>query len=55
MTNKKKNKKGKGSQIPESKIQCPECKKIIDEGLTFCPECGSRIPTFLQFHLKEDS
>ncbi len=38
------------SDVPSSKIQCPECKKLIDEGLAFCPECGSRIPEFLRFN-----
>lgn len=38
------------SQVPSSKILCPECKKLIDEGLTFCPECGGRIPEFLRFN-----
>ena len=38
------------SDISGSKIQCPECKKLIDEGLGFCPECGSRIPEFLRFN-----
>ena len=38
------------SGLPENKIQCPDCKKIIDEGLSFCPECGSRIPEFLRFN-----
>ncbi|MHA1148869.1 MAG: zinc ribbon domain-containing protein [Promethearchaeota archaeon] len=37
------------SGLPENKIQCPDCKKIIDEGLSFCPECGTRIPDFLKF------
>lgn len=37
-------------EIPGNKIKCPECKKPIDEGLTFCPECGSRIPEFLRFN-----
>ncbi len=32
------------------KINCPNCKKIIDEGLSFCPECGERIPEFLRFN-----
>ncbi len=38
------------NEVPVSKIQCPECKKLIDEGLAFCPECGSRIPEFLRFN-----
>lgn len=37
-------------EIPISKITCPECKKLINEGLTFCPECGARIPEFLRFN-----
>ncbi|MBA7605513.1 hypothetical protein ES703_12646 [subsurface metagenome] len=37
-------------EVPIRKIQCPECKKLIDEGLAFCPECGSRIPEFLRFN-----
>ncbi|MHA2006807.1 MAG: zinc ribbon domain-containing protein [Promethearchaeota archaeon] len=37
-------------EISENKIKCPECKKLIDEGLTFCPDCGSRIPEFLRFN-----
>jgi len=37
-------------EAPSSKIQCPECKKLIDEGLAFCPECGIRIPEFLRFN-----
>lgn len=32
------------------KIKCPECRKTIDEGLTFCPECGARIPEFLRYN-----
>ncbi|MEJ2248897.1 MAG: zinc ribbon domain-containing protein [Candidatus Lokiarchaeota archaeon] len=32
------------------KINCPNCKRKIDEGLTFCPECGKRIPEFLRFN-----
>lgn len=35
---------------PEGKIKCPKYKKVIDEGLTFCPECGARIPEFLRYH-----
>lgn len=38
------------TEAPSNKIQCPECKKLIDEGLSFCPECGSRIPEFLRFN-----
>ncbi len=37
---------------PQGKIKCPECKKIINEGLTFCPECGNRIPEFFRYHLE---
>lgn len=37
-------------RIPSRKIQCPECKKLIDEGLAFCPECGVRIPEFLRYN-----
>lgn len=29
-------------------IRCPECKKIIKEGSSFCPECGFHIPRFLR-------
>jgi len=32
------------------KINCPKCRKTIDEGLTFCPECGERIPEFLRYN-----
>ncbi|MBY9004088.1 MAG: zinc ribbon domain-containing protein [Candidatus Lokiarchaeota archaeon] len=32
------------------KINCPKCRKSIDEGLTFCPECGERIPEFLRYN-----
>ncbi len=38
------------SETSSGHIQCPECKKLIDEGLTFCPECGARIPEFLRFN-----
>ena len=38
------------NEISISKIGCPECKKLINEGLTFCPECGARIPEFLRFN-----
>ncbi len=37
-------------EIPSNKIKCPECKRLIDEGLSFCPECGGRIPEFLRFN-----
>ena len=30
------------SAIPEGKIKCPQCSEIIDDKLTFCPECGIR-------------
>lgn len=39
-----------GDYIPINKITCPDCKKLINEGLTFCPECGARIPEFLRFN-----
>jgi hypothetical protein len=32
------------------KISCPKCKRLIDEGLSFCPECGERIPEFLRYN-----
>jgi len=32
------------------KINCPKCRKAINEGLTFCPECGERIPEFLRYN-----
>ncbi len=38
------------SQAPPSRIFCPECKKIIEEGSIFCPECGTRIPRYLRYH-----
>jgi len=38
----KKKKKTKKSKVPSGKIKCPDCEKIIEEGLTFCPECGKR-------------
>jgi hypothetical protein len=38
------------SDAPAGKIKCPNCKKVIEEGLTFCPECGNRIPEFLRFN-----
>ena len=38
-------------EFPISKISCPECKRLINEGLTFCPECGAKIPEFLRFNL----
>ena len=33
----------KKSKFIEGQIKCPICKELIDENLTFCPECGSRI------------
>ena len=41
------------ASAPAGKIKCPECRKEIDEGLTFCPDCGARIPEFLQFSPSE--
>lgn len=38
------------SQAPPSRIFCPECKKVIEEGSIFCPECGTRIPRYLRYH-----
>jgi len=38
--------------VVAGKISCPNCKKIIDEGLAFCPECGERIPEFLRYNPK---
>lgn len=35
-------------QIPNRNIVCPECKKPIEGGLTFCPECGVRTHEFLR-------
>ena len=35
--------KKKGSKNLSGKIKCPNCKEIIDEGSTFCPECGERL------------
>jgi len=32
------------------KINCPKCRKTINEGLVFCPECGERIPEFLRYN-----
>ena len=49
MTDKKK-KKSKKSKIPSGKIKCPDCEKVIEEGLTFCPECGNRIPPWAKFN-----
>lgn len=42
----------KAENIPEGKIQCPECYSILQEGLSFCPECGIRIPEFYRYHLE---
>ena len=49
----------KGKTPPQSsqtvmvgKITCPNCKKMIDEGLSFCPDCGGRIPEFLRYNPK---
>ncbi|TFG08237.1 MAG: zinc-ribbon domain-containing protein [Promethearchaeota archaeon] len=47
---KKKKKYSKKSKIPPGKIRCPECGRIIEEGLVFCPECGNRIPPWAQFN-----
>ena len=41
----------KGSNEPLiGQIKCPSCRKLIQEGLTFCPECGERIPEFLRYN-----
>ena len=37
-------------KIPPGKIKCKSCNEIIDEGLTFCPECGNRIPEFERYN-----
>jgi len=29
-------------------IRCPDCKKEVKEGSSFCPECGYHIPKFLR-------
>jgi rRNA maturation endonuclease Nob1 len=50
MGSKKKKKPISTHETPQNKIKCPECKKIIDEGLIFCPECGNRIPEFYRFN-----
>ncbi len=42
----------KPEKIPAGKIQCQVCFQLIQEGLTFCPECGKRIPEFLRFNPK---
>jgi len=46
----KKKKKSKKSKVPSGKIKCPDCEKVIEEGLTFCPECGNRIPPWAKFN-----
>ncbi len=33
-------------EVGEGFIRCPECKKKIKEGSSFCPECGFHIPKF---------
>ncbi|GAB4307226.1 MAG: hypothetical protein Kow0069_04590 [Promethearchaeota archaeon] len=33
---------------PPGRIKCPTCKKDVEEGSQFCPECGARIPEYLQ-------
>lgn len=38
--------------LNRDQMSCPNCKKIIDEGLSFCPECGERIPEFLRYNPK---
>lgn len=49
-------KKGKSNKTTDSsepligQIKCPSCRKAIQEGLTFCPECGDRIPEFLRYN-----
>ena len=46
-----KSNKSKGSGEPLiGQIKCPSCRKVIQEGLTFCPECGERIPEFLRYN-----
>jgi rRNA maturation endonuclease Nob1 len=46
-----KSNKTKGSSEPLiGQIKCPSCRKLIQEGLTFCPECGDRIPEFLRYN-----
>lgn len=37
-------------EVPSKKIACPECKKLIEEGLVFCSKCGVRIPEFLRYN-----
>ena len=34
--------------VPAGHIKCPECKEVIIEGSSFCPECGYHIPRFLR-------
>ncbi len=60
--NNNKAKKSKEISLPSTKVStqpvlkgniaCPNCKKVIDEGLAFCPECGARIPEFLRYNPK---
>ena len=49
MTDKKKQ-KSKKSKVPSGKIKCPGWEKVIEEGLTFCPDCGNRIPPWAKFN-----
>lgn len=35
---------------PPGKIRCPSCKKVIEEGTVFCPECGHRIPEYYRYN-----
>jgi len=60
--NNNKVKKAKGTTLSQTnmssqsvlpgKISCPNCRKMIEEGLSFCPECGDRIPEFLRYNPK---
>ena len=45
----------KKEKLEPGKIICQSCHKIINEGLTFCPECGERIPEFLRFNPNSSS